>query len=113
MRKMVEKLLKQHGMEIQVEGQRVRALFQSVTGKLERLAVRLPGLLGVENSKRWIYIGPVEPQLREDQVLTVEGRRYLVRSAQHITGNDGPAYTWAMCVEKGREEPWSTDSWRS
>ena len=110
MRKMVEKLLKQHGMEIQVEGQRVHALFQSVTGKLERLAVRLPGLLGVESSKRWIYIGPVEPQLREDQVLTVEGRRYLVRSAQHITGNDGPAYTWAMCVEKGREEPWGAST---
>ena len=113
MRKMVEKLLKQHGMEIQVEGQRVRALFQSVTGKLERLAQREPGILGLEHAMRWIYIGPVEPQLREDQVLTVEGRRYLVRSAQHITGNDGPAYTWAMCVEKGREEPWSTDSWRS
>ena len=113
MRKMVEKLLKQHGMEIRVEGRTVRALFQSVTGKMERLAERVPGLLGVESGKRWIYIGPVEPQLREDQELTVEGRSYLVRSAQQITGNDGPAYTWAMCVEKGREEPWSTDSWRS
>lgn len=113
MRKMVEKLLSQHGMEIRVEGRVVRALFQPVTGKLERLAVRVPGLLGVENGKRWIYIGPLEPQLREDQSLTVEGRSYLVRSVQRINGNDGPVYTWAMCVEKGREEPWSTDSWRS
>ena len=113
MRKMVEKLLMQHGMEIRVEGQQVRALFQPITGKLERLAKRTPGVLGVENGKRYIYIGPVEPELREDQALTVEGRGYIVRSAQRITGNDGPAYTWAMCVEKGREEPWSTDSWRS
>ena len=97
MRKMVEKLLWQHGIQIRVEGRTVRALFQPVTGKLERLAERTPGVLGVERVMRWIYIGPVEPQLREDQVLTVEGR----------------AYTWAMCVEKGREEPWSTDSCKS
>lgn len=113
MRNMVEKLLKQHGMQIRVEGRQVCALFQSVTGKLERLAERIPGILGVESGKRWIYIGPLEPQLREDQTLTVEGRDYLVRSVQQIMGNDGPAYTWAMCVEKGREEPWSTGSWRS
>ena len=113
MRKMVEKLLMQHGMEIRVEGRQVRALFQPVTGKLERLAERAPGLLGVESRKRYIYIGPVEPEVREDQELRVEDRGYLVRSAQQINGNDGPVYTWAMCVEKGREEPWSTDSWRS
>ena len=113
MRKMVEKLLMQHGMEILVEGQQVRALFQPVTGKLERLTQRTPGVLGVESGRRYIYIGPLEPELREDQTLTVEGKGYFVRSAQRITGNDGPAYTWAMCVEKGREEPWSTDSLRS
>ena len=112
MRKMVEKLLKQHGMEIRVEDCTVRALFQPVTGKLERLAERVPGILGVESGKRYIYIGPLEPEVQEDHQLQVEGRGYLVRSAQQITGNDGPAYTWAMCVEKGREEPWSTGSWR-
>lgn len=103
MRKMVEKLLKQHGMEIQVNGCPVRALFQPVTGRLERLAVREPGPLGTESGKRYIYIGPVEPEVREDQQIRVEGQAYLVRSAQEITGNNGPAYTWAMCVEKGRE----------
>ena len=110
---MVEKLLWQHGIRIRVEGRTVRALFQPVTGRLERLAERTPGALGMESGKRYIYIGPLEPELKEDQVLTVEGRGYLVRSTQQITGNDGPVYTWAMCVEKGREEPWSTDSCRS
>lgn len=113
MRKMVEKLLRQHGMEIRVNECTVRALFQPVTGKLERLAERVPGPLGVQNAKRWIYIGPVEPELREDQQIRVEDRSYLVRSAQQITGNNGPAYTWAMCVEKGRDVPWSTGSWES
>ena len=103
MRNMVEKLLKQYGMEIRVGGRAVRALFQPVTGRLERLAVREPGPLGTESGKRYIYIGPVEPEVREDQQIRVEGQAYLVRSAQEITGNNGPAYTWAMCEEKGRE----------
>lgn len=113
MRRMVEKLLRQHGTQIRVEGQTVYALFQSVTGRLERLAERTPGVLGVQSGKRYVYIGPLEPRLREDQVLTVEDRDYLVRSVHRIAGSDGPVYTWAMCVEKGREETWSTDSWKS
>jgi hypothetical protein len=113
MRKMVEKLLWQHGIQIRVEGRTVRALFQPVTGKLERLAQRSPGPMGMESGKRYIYIGPLEPQVREDHHLRVEGREYLVRSAHQINGNDGPVYIWAICVEKGREEPWATSSWKS
>ena len=42
---MVEKLLNQNGREVQVAGTRVRAVFQSVTGKLERLVQLDPGPL--------------------------------------------------------------------
>ena len=104
MRIMVEKLLRQYGMEVRVEGQSVRALFQPVTGKLERLAHQDPGPGGLQSRGRYVYIGPLEPQLREDMVLTVAGRRYTVRSTQRIPGNDGPVYCWAMCVERGRSD---------
>lgn len=98
---MVEKLLKQYGMEIQAAGQSVRALFQPVTGKLERLALQDPGPAGLEPRGRYVYIGPLEPELREDMVLTVAGKDYTVRAVRQITGNDGPVYCWAMCVERG------------
>lgn len=107
---MVEKLLRQHGMEVTVAGTSVRALFQPVTGKLERLALPQPGPLGLESQKRYIYIGPVEPELREDMVLAVAGKRYSVRTAQVIPGNHGPAYTWGLCVEKGSEDEWGMSS---
>ena len=107
---MVEKLLDQNGMEVKVGEKAVRALFQPVTGKLERLAERVPGLLGTESRSRYVYIGPVEPELKADMVLTVAGRGYLVRTAQQIPGSDGPVYTWAMCVEKGREDRWGMSS---
>lgn len=101
MRIMVEKLLRQYGMEVRVAGQDLRALFQPVTGKLERLALQDPGPLGLEPRGRCIYIGPLEPQLREDMVLTVAGRDYTVRSVRQIAGKNGPVYCWAMCVERG------------
>lgn len=99
---MVEKLLKQYGMDMTVGGKHVRALLQPVTGKLESLAVPEAGVLGRESRMRYVYIGPLEPAPEEGQELISSGKRYHIRSAQSICGNDGPAYCWAMCVEKGR-----------
>ncbi len=103
MRIMIEKLLWQYGMDIRVAGKPVRALFQPVTGHLERLALQDPGPLGLQSRQRYLYIGPVEPQVQMDTELTVAGQRYAVRSAHQIAGDNGPAYSWAMCVEKGRD----------
>ena len=100
---MVEKLLGQYGMDIRVAEQSVRGLFQPVTGRLERLALQDPGPMGLQSRQRYLYIGPVEPEVRMDMELTVAGKRYAVRTAHQIGGDSGPAYTWAMCVEKGRD----------
>ena len=110
MRRMVEKLLEQYGTQILVEGKALRAVFQPMTGKLERLAVDSPGPLGLEGRLRYVYIGPVEPELREGMTLQVAGKDYRGRTAGAIPGSDGPVYTWAMCVEKGREEPWGASA---
>lgn len=107
---MIGKLLEQYGTEVDLGERTVRALFQPVTGRLEKLAIRMPEVLGCASGVRYIYIGPVEPLPREDGVLTVAGKAYRVRTARHIPGNDGPAYSWAMCVEKGREDAWGTNS---
>jgi len=107
---MVEKLLEQYGMVVTVAGQRVRALFQPVTGKLERLAEARPGPLGRESRERYVYIGPVEPELREEMELSAGEKRCTVRSVHQIFGDNGPVYCWALCVEKGREDTWSMNS---
>ena len=110
MRKMVEKLLTQYGTVVTVAGQQVRALFQPVTGKLERLAVPKMGPLGYEDRERYIYIGPVEPELRVDMELAAAGKCCVIRSVHEIFGDNGPVYCWALCVEKGREDTWGTNS---
>ena len=103
MRVMVEKLLLQHGMEIRLGEKKVRGLFQPVAGKLDRLAKLEPGPLGLQARQRYVYIGPLEPEPKEDMVLAAEGKEYLIRSAHRITGPGGPVYSWAMCVEKGEK----------
>ena len=104
MRRMVEKLLVQYGMDITVEGRTVRGLLQPMTGRMERLALISPGAMGAEPRQRFVYIGPVSPQPAVDGELRAAGRRYAVRSSQHIYGGGSPLYTWAVCVEKGRED---------
>ena len=101
MRGMVEKLLRQHGMDLSLGNQVVRGLFQPVVGKLDRLAKLEPGVLGLESRKRYVYIGPLDPEPKEDMVLTAQGKAYLIRAAHRIMGPEGPVYSWAMCVEKG------------
>ena len=101
MRVMVEKLLSQYGLEIRVGEETVRGLFQPVTGRMERRALPDPGPVGLQSRQRYLYIGPVEPLVQQDTELAVAGKRYAVRSAHRIEGNNGPAYSWAMCVEKG------------
>lgn len=101
MRNMVEKLLRQHGMDIRLGDRTVRGLLQPVAGKLERLAKLEPGPLGLQSRGRYVYIGPLEPEPGEDMVLTALGRDYIVRTAHRIHGPGGPVYSWAMCVEAG------------
>ena len=98
---MVEKLLRQYGVDLLLGERPVRGLFQSVVGKLDRLARLEPGALGLESRKRYVYIGPLDPEPREDMVLFVQGKAYVIRAAHRIMGPDGPLYSWAMCVEKG------------
>ena len=98
---MVEKLLRQYGVDLLLGERPVRGLFQSVVGKLDRLARLEPGALGLESRKRYVYIGPLDPEPQEDMVLLVQGKEYRIRTAHRIMGPDGPLYSWAMCVEKG------------
>ena len=101
MRGMVEKLLRQYGMELKLGDRPVRGLLQPVAGKLDRLAKLEPGPAGLHSRQRYVYIGPLEPEPRADMVLMARGKGYLVRSCHQIAGPDGPFYSWAMCVEKG------------
>ena len=113
MRRMVEKMMNCHGRDlILIRGEEqfsLRGFLQPVTGKVERLAMAQMGPLGQENRERYIYIGPVEPEACQGDLIAAGGLMVHVRSSQVIWGNNGPVYCWAMCVEKGSEDNWGSN----
>ena len=65
------------------------------------VVIRTTGKAGAKYQGLLDSIAALEPQPREDMVLIVEGKGYIVRSAHRIAGPGGPVYSWAMCVEQG------------
>lgn len=104
MRRMVEKILTAHGMDMTVargsESFSVRGFFQPVTGKSMAMSAITPGYLGREYTGQYVYIGPMEPALEPGDELM----GCVVRRAEEVSG----CYVWAMCVRKGAEDTWST-----
>lgn len=110
MRRMVEKILRYYGKEILVRTDSgeviVRGFLQPVTGKGQNMAEITMSPLGVESLGQCVYIGPVEPEVAEGDVLSADGKEYLLRKVKQIDGTNGPAYRWGMCMEKGAEDLW-------
>ena len=107
MERMVGKMLRCFGRPLTlVRGElreQVWGMLESDTGRIDRLEKLHPSPLGLENRRRYIYIGPPQPQLQQGDRLTEEGRSYVVRTAQPIWGMEKIACIWAMCVEGGTE----------
>lgn len=107
---MVEKLLRQYGVEMVLHNQdgdeSVRALLQPVTGKNEHLAKLHRQVLGRENPMQYLYIGPVAPAPEVQGRIAVGEKEYRVRLVEQIHGAGESVYCWAMCVEKGGADQW-------
>ena len=111
MRRMVEKILGCYGQEVTIArlGTTVYAFLQPVRGKGQNLVLKEVGPLGVAQPGQYVYIGPVEPELLEEDVLEAEGRAYVVRRSETIHGAGGAAYQWAMCVRGGGADTWGSN----
>ena len=53
-------------------------------------------------------IGPPELDIRGAEHLYLAGRYFLVRRADMIVFDDAELFLWGLCVEGGREDPWSS-----
>ena len=110
MRRMVEKILNCYGREVTVArlGTTVFAFLQSVRGKGQNMVLKEVGPLGTVQPGQYVYIGPVEPELLEDDVLEAEGKTYVVRRSETVHGAAGAAYQWAMCARGGGADTWGS-----
>ncbi len=110
MRTTIEKILRLYGkgMLLRHEGREypVEAFWQVAIGKTERHANLQPGIIGLEDKTRYIYIGPMEPVAAAGDTVVVDGKEFLVRDAQVIYGGSEGVYRWGICAEKGGVPSW-------
>lgn len=116
MRTMIEKILRGYGKSLVLchKGKQysVKAFFQVVTGKSERYAKLQPGITGLEDSTRYVYIGPIDPEAMAGDEIIADGKSYQIRQAQMIYEGSEAVYIWGMCIEKGGAENWDMNGFR-
>ena len=88
----------------------VKGFFQPVRSKSWQNMVNQETPLGEVFRGQYIYIGPGDVEVREGDILTVAGKSYFLRRVEVYRYADEPVYTWGMCVEKGVNDTWGSQS---
>ena len=114
MRKMVNTILRQHGTSMLLtrgDAQlRVKGFFQPVRSKSWQSMVSQETPLGEVFRGQYIYIGPADVAVSEGDILTVGDKSYYLRRVELYRYGDQAVYTWGMCVEKGVNDTWGSQS---
>lgn len=114
MEQMIGKILKTYGTVVtlchQEQKFEVRAFFQPVRSKSWQYLEGNYSPLGEIPRGQYVYLGPVSPTAEAGDVIKVGNKAYLLRRTELIRDNQGPVYCWGMCVEKGGEDTWGTQS---
>ncbi len=114
MRKTMEKAMAQFGTDMKVlrEGEElaVRGFFRAVNSKSWQSMESEATLLGEISRGQYAYIGPVDVEIREGDTLALGEKMYLFRRAEPYYYANEAVYRWGLCVEKGVNDTWGTQS---
>ena len=114
MKQMVNTILRQYGTTIRITGsggeRTVKGFFQPVRSKSWQSIVNQETPLGEVYRGQYIYIGPGDEPVVEGELLSVNGKSYFLRRVEKYHYGDEPVYTWGMCVEKGVNDTWGSQS---
>ena len=114
MRGTVEKLLSRFGTDMTlVSGEKettVRGFFRAVNSKSWQNMESTVSLLGEISRGQYVYMGPVDAAAKEGDTLILGNRTYLFRRVEPYYYGNQPIYQWGLCVEKGVNDTWGTQS---
>lgn len=114
MRKMVEKIIAQHGTDMTIisgaEQKTVRGFFRAVNAKSWQSMESEATLLGEISRGQYAYIGPVKAAVKEGDTLSLGEKTYLFRRVELYYYGNQAVYQWGLCVEKGVNDTWGTQS---
>ena len=114
MRQTVEKVLSQHGTDLTIvsglESKTVRGFFRAVNSKSWQSMESEATLLGEITRGQYVYMGPVSAAVTEGDTLILGDRSYLFRRTELYYYGNQAVYQWGLCVEKGVNDTWGSQS---
>ena len=114
MRKMVDAILRQYGTEVTIRrdnvDQTVRCFFQPVNSTSWQSIESEATPLGEYSRGQYAYIGPAGTAVREGDTIRLGEKEYLFRRVEPYWYGNQQVYLWGLCVEKGVNDTWGTQS---
>ena len=114
MKKTLDAVFEKYGTPISIQHggstTRVRGFFQPDLSKSWKSMVDVATPLGDIPQREFVYIGPAVSQLEPGDLMLIGEKGYSPRRVEHYYFGEEPAYTWALCVEKGGEGKWMVQS---
>ena len=114
MRTMVEKVMAQYGTDMTLvsgeESKTVRGFFRAVNSKSWQSMESEATLLGEISRGQYSYIGPIGVPVSEGDTVVLGEKTYLFRRVEPYYYGNQAIYQWGLCVEKGVNDTWGTQS---
>ena len=114
MKKMVDGILKQYGSKITLECDgktvTVKGFFQPVRSKSWQSMTNTATPLGEILRGQYVYMGPSDVPVALGDMLTIGGERYIFRRVEPYYYGEEQIYLWGLCVEKGVNDTWGSQS---
>ncbi|MBO5323297.1 MAG: hypothetical protein J6A88_04255 [Oscillospiraceae bacterium] len=110
MQSTVEKILRKYGREITVERGEESLVFQGFfhhTGSKDwHNMEKAYTVLGQIPRGQYLVMAPTWIKLAMGDRICCDGKRYSVRRVEGETFQEERIYSWALCVELGKEDTW-------
>lgn len=114
MRKSVERILEKYGTDLTIlaadKNFTVRGFFRAVNSQSWQSMESEASLLGEITRGQYVYMGPAGVTIREGDTLVLGERNYLFRRVEPYYYGNQAVYQWGLCVEKGVNDIWGTQS---
>lgn len=92
------------------EHKTVRGFFRAVNSKSWQNMESVVSLLGEISRGQYVYLGPADVAVKEGDTLLIGEKSYLFRRVEPYYFGNQPIYQWGLCVEKGVNDTWGTQS---
>ena len=92
------------------EEKTVRGFFRAVNSKSWQNMESVVSLLGEISRGQYVYLGPANVAVKEGDTLNLGTKSYLFRRVESYYFGNQPIYLWGLCVEKGVNDTWGTQS---